>query len=135
MKISEKTKDKIRKHSQTIFCILAWVLLICIIIQVSLAGMAVFVDGSIWKKHFAFIKVFEYIPAVMYIVGSAGAIPQKYKAWSLMLFLLCNFQYYTVYGWLGAIHAVIPLFIFLASLFVAWGSYQFVFKQKKEVYN
>ncbi|MGG0717133.1 DUF6220 domain-containing protein [Robertmurraya massiliosenegalensis] len=72
MKISETTKEKVNKHSQIIFCVLAWILLICIVIQVSLASMAVFVNDDIWGKHLAFVKVIEYIPAFMYIFGSAA---------------------------------------------------------------
>lgn len=96
MKISETTRDKVQKYSQTIFCVLACFLLICIVILVSLAGMVVFIDGWIWKKQLDFIKVFEFIPAFMYVFRSGGGVPKKYKEWSLMLFLLCNFQYYTV---------------------------------------
>lgn len=135
MKISETTKAKIQKSSQRIFVVLAWALLISIIIQVYLAGMAIFLDGSFWKKHEAFVRIFEFIPALMYIFGSAGGIPQKYKAWSMMLFLLCNLQYYTPYGWMGPIHTVSALGIFMISLYVAWGSYQFVSKQRKEGYS
>ncbi|RTR28179.1 hypothetical protein EKG37_17925 [Robertmurraya yapensis] len=135
MKISEKTRSKIQKYSQTIFCCLAWILLISIVIQASLASLAIFVDASFWKNHLAFIKVLEYIPALMYIIGSAGEVPQKYKAWSFMLFILCNIQYYTDRGWMGVIHMVSAFFIFMISLYVAWGSYQYLFKHKKEVVN
>lgn len=132
MKFSETTKNKVRKYSQTIFFLLAWTLLICIVVQVFLAGIAIFVDASIWKKHLAFVRIFEYIPAIMYIFGSAGWVPQKYKAWSMMVFILINVQYYSTNGWIGAIHAVISLLIFAISFYVAWGAYKFVVSNRKK---
>ena len=132
MKMSEKTKTKIQKYSRTLFLILAWILLLGIIIQVSLVGLAIFIDGGFWKKHTAITNVIEFIPVFMFIFGSAGGIPQLYKAWSFMLFIFINFQYYSTYGWLGAIHSAFALIIFTISFYVAWGSYQFVVNGKKE---
>ncbi|MGG0717184.1 DUF6220 domain-containing protein [Robertmurraya massiliosenegalensis] len=131
MKISETTKEKVQKNSQIIFCVLAWTLLISIIIQVSFAALAVFVNDDMWEKHLAFVRVIEYLPAVMYIFGSAGWVPQKYRAWSMMLFILFNLQYYTTNGWMGIIHAVLALAIFSISCYVAWGAYKFVLSTRK----
>lgn len=132
MRMSKKTKTKIKKYSRTLFVLLAWVLLLGIVTQVSIVGLAILVDGSFWKTHITIINVIEFIPAFMFIFGSAGGIPQLYKAWSFVLFIIINFQYYTTYGWFGAIHSASALVIFMISLYVAWGSYQFVVNHKKE---
>ena len=131
MRMSEKTETKIQKYSRILFFLLSWILLCGIVIQVSLAGLAITVDGGFWKKHTALIYVIEFIPAFMFIFGSAGRVPQLYKAWSFMLFIFINLQYYTTYGWLGAIHSAFALVIFMISMYVAWGSYQFVVNHKK----
>ena len=55
-----------------------------------------------------------------------------YNALGLLLFFLIQSQYYTNSGWLGAIHAALALVLFMISLYVAWGSYQIVVKNKKE---
>jgi hypothetical protein len=131
MRISEKTKTKIQKHSRTLFLQLAWILLLGIVTQVVLACLAVFVDGGLWQKHRTIMNVIELIPAIMLIFGMIGGIPKLYTALSFLLFVLIQFQYYTNYGWLGAIHAIFAIVLFMISLYVAWGSYQIV-KNKKE---
>jgi hypothetical protein len=135
MRMSEKIRIKIQKYSRTLFFLLAWILLLGIVLQVSLAGLAVFVDGGLWQKHKALIKLIEFIPAFMFIFGNAGRIPKLYNALSFVLFFFLNFQYYTTYGWLGAIHSAFTLVIFITSLYVAWSSYQIVVKGKKENYD
>lgn len=127
-----KIKTAIRKYSRILFYLLSWILLLGIIIQVSLAGLAVFVDGGFWQEHRALVNIIEFIPALMFVFGNAGGIPKFYKAWSFLLFFFINFQYYTTFGWLGAIHAVFTLVIFMTSLLIAWGSYQTFMKDKKE---
>ena len=135
MRMGEKIKTKIQKYSRTLFFLLAWILLLGIITLVSLAGLAVFVDGGIWQKHKALVSVIEFIPAFMFIFGNAGRMPKLYNALSFVLFFFINFQYYTTYGWLGAIHSAFTLVIFIISLYVAWASYQIVVKGKKEKYD
>jgi hypothetical protein len=131
MRMSGKMKTKIRKYSRTLFFLLSWILLLGIVTQVALAGLAVFVDGGLWQKHRAIMNVIEFIPVLMFIFGTTGGIPKLYKAVSFVLFFFINFQYFTTFGWLGAIHSAFALVLFMISLFVAWGSYQIVVKDKK----
>lgn len=131
MRMSGKIKTKIQKYSRTLFFLLSWILLLGIVTQVALAGLAVFVDGGLWQKHRAVMNVIEFIPVLMFIFGHTGGIPKFYKAVTFLLFFFLNFQYYTTSGWLGAIHSVFALVLFMISLYVAWGSYQIVVKNKK----
>ncbi|OCA83136.1 hypothetical protein A8F94_18590 [Bacillus sp. FJAT-27225] len=133
MRISEKIMSRIQKYLRTLFLLFAWILLLGIVTQVSLAGLAFFVDGTLWQTHRTVVKVIEFVPSFMFILGLAGRIPKMYTTTSFLLFFLINFQYYTTYGWLGAIHSVFSLFLFSISLFVAWGSYKVVVKGKKEL--
>jgi hypothetical protein len=132
MEESKKTKTKIQKHSETVFIILAWLLLLGLFIQVSLAGLAIFADGKLWKLHTDLVYIMEFIPAIMFIFGIIGEIPKLHRALSFVLFFIFNFQYYTTYVWLGAIHAVFGILIFMITMYIAWGSYQTVAKSKKE---
>ncbi|OLS34328.1 DUF6220 domain-containing protein [Bacillus sp. MRMR6] len=132
MRMSEKTNSKIQKYSQTLFFLLAWILLLGIVTQISIVGLAVFVDGGLWKIHRAIISFIEFIPALMFFFGCAGGIHKQYRAWSFLLFFFINFQYYTTYRWLGAIHSAFALVIFMISLYVAWGSYKIVVNAKKQ---
>ncbi|MDF2855922.1 MAG: hypothetical protein K0Q87_1773 [Neobacillus sp.] len=127
----EKVMTKIQKYSKILFFLLSWILLLGIVTQVALAGLAVFVDGGLWQKHRAIMNVIEFIPSFMFIFGLVGGIPKFYNAVSFVLFFFINFQYYTTSGWLGAIHSAFALVLFMISLLVAWGSYQIVVKNKK----
>jgi hypothetical protein len=132
MRISENSKTKIQKYSRTLFLLLAWILLLGIVTQVVLACLAVFVDGGLWQKHRTIMVVIEFIPAIMFILGIIGGIPKLYNVLSILLFLFIESQYYTNYGWLGAIHAAFAIVLFMISLYVVWGSYRIVVNNKKE---
>jgi hypothetical protein len=132
MRLVEKTISKIPKYSRTIFILLSWILLLGIIIQVSFVGLAITFRGVIWQNHRELVKIIEYIPVFMFIFGCAGGIPKYYRAWSFLLFFFINFQYYTTYSWLSAIHAAFALFIFMISLHVAWGAYKIFVNDKKK---
>lgn len=128
----EKIKTKIQKYSRTIFILLAWILLFGIVALVAVAGLAIFVDGGLWRTHRAIIYVIEFVPALMFVFGNAGGIPKYYKTWSFFLFIFVNFQYYTTISWLGAIHAAFALVIFMISLHVAWGSFKIYLSDRKK---
>ncbi len=132
MEEGEKTRTKIQKHSETVFILLAWLLLLGLFIQVALAGLAIFTDGKLWRLHVDLVYIMEFIPAIMFIFGIIGEIPKLYRALSFVLFFIFNFQYYTTFAWFGALHAVFGLLIFMITLYIAWGSYQIVANSKKE---
>lgn len=132
MGMGKKTKIKIQKFSRTLFFLSALILLLGIVTQVVLACLAVFVDGGLWQKHRTIMNVIEVIPAIMFILGNMGRIPKLYNALSFLLFFFIQIQYYTNYGWLGAIHASFAIVLFIISLYVVWGSYQIGINNKKE---
>ncbi|MGJ7919110.1 DUF6220 domain-containing protein [Neobacillus sp. LXY-4] len=132
MKMSQKTKAKIQKHSRTLFILLAWILLLGLFTQISLAGLAIFFDGGLWEFHKDLVYIMEFIPVIMFIIGNIGEIHKLYRFLTFLLFFIINFQYYTTYGWLGAIHAVFTLVIFMITSYIAWGSFRSVVKNKKE---
>lgn len=135
MENGEKTNTKVQKYSETVFMMLAWLLLLGLFTQVSLAGLAIFVDGELWKIHIDLVNIMEFIPVFMFIIGIIGEIPKLYRSLCFVLFFIFNFQYYTTYAWLGAIHAVFAILIFMITMFIAWGSYQIVAKNKKKNYD
>lgn len=135
--VKAKTQMKylnIEKYSRILFCLIAWILLLCIVIQVSLAGLSNFVNDEIWVKHQAFIFVFEFVPWILYVLGCAAGIPRNLNILNVVLFLLINFQYYTPNVWGGAIHIVFALVLMMISLSLAWRSQKFVVRARKKVY-
>jgi len=112
------------------YLILAWLILICVVVQVFLAGMAMFEDSEAWVWHRKFVHLFEYITVVMFILGIIGKLPRSLTWGSLGLFALFNIQYYTAHGIAGALHPVLALVVFSGSLALARGSYLFITKRK-----
>lgn len=110
------------------YSILALVLFICIVVQVYLAGMALFGNSEAWKWHRTFVHMFEYFSVVLFILGIVGKLSRRMIWGSLGLFLLFNIQYYTAHGIAGALHPVLALVLFWGALALVRGSYPFLKK-------
>ncbi|MBB6673499.1 DUF6220 domain-containing protein [Cohnella nanjingensis] len=123
---ANKTEPSRVRNGRLAFFILSWVLLICIIVQVFLAGMALFDNSEAWKWHRTFVHWFEYISIILFILGWIGKLSRKLIWGSLGLFVLFNIQYYTAHGFVGALHPVLALALFWGALALARGSYPFL---------
>lgn len=54
------------------FRILAWGFLTCIVAQVFIAGMATFSDAANWSVHTSFVKIFAFVPLIMFLLTFVG---------------------------------------------------------------
>jgi mercuric ion transport protein len=117
------------RYTRMGYFILSWVLFICIIVQVYLAGVAIFDNPAAWIWHKTFVHIFEYISVIMFILGFIGKLPWRIIWGSLGLFALFNIQYYTAHGIAGALHPILALVLFWGSLTLARSSYKFLFKR------
>lgn len=108
------------KFSRYAFAVLAWLFAACVVIQTFIAGSAVFGNAAQWDNHVMFVHLFEYLPLLMLIVAFTGKMPAAMKWWSAAALLLIFAQYATanVPG-AGALHPVIALVLFGASLYAA----------------
>lgn len=106
---------------------LSFLAFLCILIQVFLAGVAVFQDYTYWDFHKTF-SLFKYIYFVAFIIALLGRLP-KLLTWSaFILFAAANLQYYTAHGFLAPLHLVLPFFIFWLNIVIIKKS--FIFKNK-----
>lgn len=101
--------------------ILAWVFLVCIIIQVFLAGLATFGDPSNWQAHSLFVKTFAWVPLVMFLFTFIGGIHGFGRFLSLALFLLVILQFLTVQVFasdlvIAALHPILAVLLFWGSI-------------------
>lgn len=91
----------------------------CILVQVFLAGTAVFVDQD-WEPHVAFIHMFEFVPIIMFVLAFIGRVPQRIRWNSLGLFIMIILQYITAKAfsgvWLAALHPVIAILMFWSAM-------------------
>jgi len=121
MEIETKRKDN--RWIKGAFAILAWLFFISIIVQVFLAGIALFVDFGHWNFHQSFVHYFEFVPVVMLILAFFGGIPKNLRWHSLSLYIMIILQYVTVnltgkIPYIGAIHPIIALLLFWRALFM-----------------
>ncbi|WP_127592931.1 DUF6220 domain-containing protein [Paenibacillus lautus] len=119
------------RYCRLAYSILALVLLICIVVQVYLAGMALFGNSEVWKWHRSFVPMFGYISVILFILGIIGKLNRKMIWGSLGLFVLISFQYITALHIAGALHPVLALALFWGALALVRGSYPFLKKRNK----
>ncbi|MFD0619117.1 DUF6220 domain-containing protein [Paenibacillus sp. GCM10027629] len=125
-----KTETSRVKNCRLAYYILSWVLMICILVQVFLAGVALFDHSEAWNWHRTFVHMFEYISIILFILGIIGKLSRKMIWGSLGLFVLFNIQYYTAHGIAGALHPVLALALFWGTLELVRGSYPFLVKRR-----
>jgi hypothetical protein len=102
------------------FAFLSILFLICILIQVFFAGLAIFVNPVNWTKHSGFIHLFEFIPVLMFIIAFVGKLPRWAIGHSAALFAVIFVMYFTanitpVIPWAAALHPVIAFLLFWMS--------------------
>ncbi|WP_222125821.1 DUF6220 domain-containing protein, partial [Paenibacillus sp. Y412MC10] len=125
-----KTEPSRVRICRLAYFILSCVLMICIVVQVFLAGVALFDHSEAWKWHRAFVHMFEYISIILFILGIIGKLSRKLIWGSLGLFALFNIQYYTAHGIAGALHPVLALVLFWGALAIIRGSYPLLIKKR-----
>lgn len=124
-KKDESPKFRIGRIS---FALLSSLLVFCIVAQVFLAGLAIFVNPSNWAFHEGFVHFFEIIPVLMLVVSLVGKLP-RWAIWqSAGIFGLIFVMYFTanitpILPWAAAVHPVIAIMLFWLSITVhkrAW---------------
>ena len=107
-------------------------------VQVFLAGFAIFVDPLQWDMHVNFIKIIEYVPILMLVAGFTGRLPGSMHWQSLTLFLLIVLMYATanltnVLPVAGAFHPVIALAMFGLTAAIVPQAWQLTYKKENNV--
>lgn len=92
------------------FVLFAGALVIGVLIQVYIAGMAIFVDPANWSLHANFVHIIEWLPLVMLVLAVLGRLSRGLKLLPVVLFVLIIVQYATALGFsdtlVAAIHPV-----------------------------
>lgn len=125
--VAPDSTSKRGRRSRRAYWVVAWIYLAAIIVQVFLAGMATFVSPMHWRLHSGFVPYFALIPLFLIGIGLVGRIRRGDGFyWRPFVLLLLTFvQMATANvsgfagapaGWIGAIHPVVALGIFFATL-------------------
>lgn len=100
---------------------LAFLLAGCVVYQVFLAGMAIFVHAGYWASHVTFVHVFELLPILLLVLAFAGRMPKGRGLYlsPIAAFFLISLQYAFAGAGrtaLAALHPVNALVIFGVAL-------------------
>lgn len=111
-----ETKSMRIRVGRRIYLILASCFTLCILIQIYLAGMAIFINPANWAKHTLFGHLFLFnTPILMLIFAMIGSLP-RWAYWQIFgLFVSVFLMYFTanisfVLPWMSPMH---PVFAFL----------------------
>lgn len=135
-KMEKKDESSRFRIGRISFALLSSLLVCCIVAQVFLAGLAVFVNPSNWAFHEGFVHFFEIIPVLMLVMSFVGKLP-RWALWqSLGIFGLIFVMYFTanitsVLPWAAAAHPVIAIMLFWLSVIVHKRAWRMTFKPKQ----
>lgn len=130
--IAESSAPARVRLSRIVFAALAWFLVAAVLVQIFLAGLAVFVDGSRWETHKGFVHVFEFAPLIMLGFAFAARLPLRVHSMTVVLFVLIMLQYALAQARtsdipeLAALHVVNAAGIYYIALTLARQSISFV---------
>lgn len=106
--------------------ITGWLLAAAVLVQVFLAGRAVFVGPEWWQRHRAFVHTFEWLSPLAVILAyvARAARGTTWLAWATVVLL---FLEYATAGWqsslgklgLAALHPVIAAVMFWSAVELA----------------
>ncbi|MEG9294897.1 DUF6220 domain-containing protein [Mangrovibacillus sp. Mu-81] len=88
-----------------------------VLVQVFMAGAAVFVNPVNWGKHVEFVHYFGFlVPLLMFIFALIGRMPRRYMIEVLAVMMAIFLMYLTAnitrtLPWAGALHPVIAIVI------------------------
>jgi len=89
-----------------------------VLIQVYIAGMAVFVDPARWSTHVSFGNILPVFLLVLFVLAFVGRLPHIHKGLPVVIFVLFFVQFGTAHRFgslVGAIHPVNAVVIFWLS--------------------
>ena len=129
--MTESKVGKGKKVSRIIYLLLCALFAVGIVLQVALAGMAIFMNGLHWNHHSMLIHLFGFnIPIAMLVVAIFGKMP-RWAYWQVFgLLLLMFLMYFTanitaVFSIVSALHPVVAMGLFIFSIWTVHKAWKF----------
>lgn len=111
-----------KRNARIVFTVLAWVLVVCVLVQVFIAGLIAFESTDYTTDHETFVHFFEFVPWIMLVVVFIGGLGRTLAIHSFVLGMLIGLQYAFAEagnGMVGALHSVNALLIFWLAVATA----------------
>ncbi len=120
--VTKKPIGSFAYNMRVIFVIAAYLLALCILIQVFLAGLSIFASPTYWTFHKTFVVYFESLPLLLMILALLGRTRHALVWFSLLLEVQIALQYVFVYlpvSVVAALHPVNAVIMFWLTIYVA----------------
>ncbi|MGD6878500.1 DUF6220 domain-containing protein [Bacillus infantis] len=119
------------------FVVCSMLFAVCVLTQLYIAGMGVFVNPASWMSHVRFVHLFGFsLPLLMLISAFVGGLPRSVLVQVLGVMLSIFLMYFTAnitgtLPWAGALHPVIAVIILIQSLLIAKSAWGLLFPNRK----
>jgi hypothetical protein len=129
---SEATGESaLTRFARWAFVAVAAAFVVCVAVQIFLAGLATFVHPLNWVRHAVFVHFFEVLPLGMLVFGFIGRLPARQRWQSAGLFGLIFMQYFTanfraIAPWVAALHPLTGTFILWLAIVVVQEAWRIV---------
>lgn len=125
-----KTNESLSQHNElgrdtpmvnpvslNLYIIISCLFTAAVVVQMLLAGLAVFVDPTGWGTHISFARMFALLPVVMFLLSWLTRLPKPLMLRSIGLFAMIIGMFATAVlssriGFVSALHPVIALLLF-----------------------
>jgi hypothetical protein len=81
-----------REYARIAYLVAAWLFVLCVLVQLFLAGLGVFAGYQNFFTHRDFAYLFGWLPVVMIVAGLLGRMPRRMIVLALVLFGLMALQ-------------------------------------------
>lgn len=127
--MKENRESKRTRFGRISYLSLAILFTLCNVVQIFIAGLAIFVHPLNWAKHVSFVHLFELLPILMFVMAFIGQMPIWARWQSAGLFALVFVMYFTanitpILPWAAAAHPVIAMVLFWSSIKITQRAFQ-----------
>ncbi|MEN8698572.1 DUF6220 domain-containing protein [Bacillus infantis] len=123
------------------FVVFSILFAVCVLTQIYIAGMGVFVNPISWRTHVGFVHLFGFsLPLLMLMFAFIGGLPRSILGQVLGVMLSIFLMYFTAnitgtLPWAGSLHPVIAVIILIQALLIVKNAWEFVFPNSKREEN
>ena len=124
-----KQVGTITRVMRVLYVVFAWVLALCLLIQVFLAGLGIFGSPALLSLHTTFVHFFEFLPILLILLALLGRTRHALVWLSLLLQVQIELQYFFAHfpvAVVAALHPVNAVLLFWITIHLARRGRQFL---------
>ncbi len=111
-------------RARMVFKAMAWIFAIGILVQVFLAGLALFWSSAQWASHSGFARLLIIVPILMLVVSFIARLPISLRLRSagligIIILIAVSAKLPSGIGYLSALHPVLAIMLFGGTISIA----------------